>query len=366
MSKALNITVVGAGQGGPAMVAHLMSMGFEATLYELPAFAHNLKPFIKRGGIRCSGEVKGFFKSKMTTNAKEAGSNADLVMVAAKAMGHETIVKNLLPHMKDGSLIAFHTGCFAGLHFYPRFARLKKHVMLAETDFLPYAAIRSGPHSIRLTAIKKELGVGTMPATDTRKAVKVLNTTKILRFRPRKHSVASSLASLNMLYHPPFILLNLAAAENAKDGFYYYRDGISAGVGKVIHAMDAERLAVARKLGAKLPDCVTSMKTWYGAYNVKGKRIDEIILSNPAYSKFCTRSIQEFSIFHEDLLYGLAPTIELGRLLRVPTPMFKMLMNIANLVLETDYMKSGLTLGKLGIAGMTPRKLLRYLQTGRR
>lgn len=366
MARTLRITVAGAGKGGPSMVAHLMSMGFDVRLYELPQFAHKLRPFIRRGGIRCGGEVKGFFKPVMTMDAAEAVADADVVMVAAMAMGHDAIVRNLLPHMKDGSLIAFNTGYYAALRFYPRLRRLRKHVLLAETDILPYLCVRTGPASVRIDGIKKRLGVATIPAADTPAAVRLLNRTRILRFFARRHALEVSLASMNLLFHAPIVLFNLAASENTKGDYVFYRDGVSPGVGKVIHAMDAERIAIGRKLGVKLLDCVRLMKIWYADYKVKGDTIDQVLRSNLAYAKdrFPMPSVREFAVFHQDLTYGLPPVIELGRLLKVPTPTFRMIVDIANLVCQTDYMKAGLNLRKLGIAGMTPAKLLRYLKTG--
>ena len=367
MAQSLRVTVVGSGKGGPSMVAHLMSLGFDVKLYELPEFADKLKPFLRRGGIRCSGEVKGFFKpAAMTTDAKEAVADADIVMVAAMAMGHEVIVHNLLRHMKDGGMMVFNTGYFACLRFWPRFKRLRKKVILAETDILPYLCVRSGPDRVRIDGIKKAVGVATIPAADTPRAVRLLNRTGILRFRPRRHVLEVSLSSLNLLVHAPIVLLNMAASENTKGDYVFYREGVSPGIGKVIHAMDAERLAIGRKLGVRLQDCVRAMKVYYADYKVRGDRIDQILRSNLAYAKdvFPMPSIRDFAVFHQDLVYGLPPVIELGRLLGVPVPTFKMIVDLANLVCETDYMKEGLNLRRLGIAGMTPRRLLRYLKTG--
>jgi len=236
VASELSITVAGAGKGGPSMAAHLMSLGFEVKLYELPAFAHKLKGFIRRGGIQCSGEVKGLFRpAAMTVDAKAAAADADVIMVAAMAMGHDAIVRSLLPHVKDGCLMAFHTGYYAGLRFYPRFSRLRRHVILAETDILPYLCLRTGPHSVRIDGIKKEAGVAAMPASDTRRAVDLLSKTKILRFFPRKHALEVSLSSMNLLFHAPIVLLNLPASENTKGNYVFYRDGVSPGVGRIIH-----------------------------------------------------------------------------------------------------------------------------------
>ncbi len=369
MAKKLNITVVGAGKGGPSMAAHLVSMGFDVTLHEQPAFAHKIKPFIRRGGIRCSGEVKGFFKpAAMTTDAKRAVADADVVMTAAMAMGHDAIAKTILPHMKDGALLAFNTGYYACLRYWPKVRRLKKKVLLAETDILPYLCLRTGPHSVRIDGIKKELGVACIPASDTAEAVRLLNRTKILRFFARKHSLEVSLSSMNLLFHAPIVLFNMAASENTKGNYVFYREGVSPGIGKIIHAMDAERIAVGRKLGVELTDCVKATKRLYDKYNVRGKTIDQCLASNLAYAKdvFPMPSIRDFAVFHQDLAYGLPPIVELGKLLKVATPVTRMIVDIANLVCETDYAREGLNLRKLGIAGMTRGKLLRYLETGRK
>jgi len=367
LPQKLHITVAGAGKGGPSMAAHLVSMGFNVKLYELPEFEHKLKPFIQRGGIECDGEVKGFFTpAAMTTDAEEAVADADIVMVAAMAMGHDAIVRNLLPQTKDGSLVAFNTGYYACLRFHPEFRRLRKRVILAETDILPYLCLRTGPHSVRIDGIKKEVGVAALPASDTPAALKLLRRTKLLRFFPRKHALEVSLSSMNLLFHAPIVLFNMAASENTKGNYVFYRDGVSPGIGRIIHAMDAERIAIGRKLGVKLLDCVAATKRYYADYSVTGDTIDECLRTNLAYAKdvFPMPSIRDFAVFRQDLAYGLPPIVELGRLLKVPTATFRMIVDIANLVCQADYMKEGLTLRKLGIAGMTASTLLRYLRTG--
>jgi opine dehydrogenase len=368
MAKSLKITVAGSGKGGPSMAAHLMSMGFDVTLYEQPQFAFKLDPFRARGGIECDGEVKGFFKPVLTTDAKVAAAEADIVMVCAMAMGHKAIVGNLARHMKDGSLMAFNTGYFAALRFAPTFAKLKRHVILAETDILPYLCVRTGPHSVRIDGIKKELGVAAIPAADTPAAVRLLKQTKILRFFARKHSLEVSLASMNLLFHAPIVLFNMAASENTKGNYVFYREGVSPGIGKIIQAMDDERVALGRALGVKLDNCVKAMKKYYADYGVQGDTIDKILPSNEAYAKdvFPMPSIREFAVFHQDLAYGLPPVIELGKLLKVPTPTFRMIVDVSNLVCETDYMKEGLNLKALGIAGMTKAKLMKFVLTGKR
>jgi hypothetical protein len=109
------------------------------------------------------------------------------------------------------------------------------------------------------------------------------------------------------------------------------------------------------------------MKIYYADYQVRGDRIDEILRSNLAYAKdvFPMPSIKEFAVFHQDLAYGLPPLVELGATLRVPTPTFRLILDLANLICQTDYMKAGLNLRRLHVAGMSAKALLGYLRTGR-
>ena len=366
MPKPLHITVAGSGKGGPSMAAHLMSMGFAVTLYETPEFAFKIKPFIRRGGIECSGEVRGFFKPVLTTDAREAAAEADIVMTACMAMGHDRLVRELLPHMKDGALMAFNTGYFAGTRFRPKFARRRQHVLLAETDVLPYLCLRTGPHSVRIDGIKKEMGAAAIPASDTPEAVRLLNRTRILKFVPAPHVLAVSLANMNQLFHAPIVLFNLAASENTKGDYIFYRDGVSPGIGAIIHAMDAERIEIGRRLGVRLTDCVRATKKYYAGYGARGNRIDQVLRSNRAYAKdvFPMPSVKDFMVFHQDLAYGLPPLVELGGLLKAPTPTFRMILDLSRLVTGVDYAKEGLNLRQLNIAGMSKARLMRYLQRG--
>jgi len=363
------ITVVGAGKGGPSMAAHLISLGFDVVLYEQPDFAEKIQPFVERGGIECSGEVQGFFTPRlMTTDPGTAFAEADLVMVAAMAMGHEAIMRQCLPHVREGALIVFNTGYYAGLRFHPAVRALDRKVILAETDILPYLCVRTGPHSVRIDGIKEEMGAAAIPATDTPAVAERLNKTHILRFKPARHVLEVDLSSMNLLFHAPIVLFNLAACENTKGDFVFYREGVSPGVGKIIHAMDQERIALGRALGIELIDCVAATRMYYADYDVRGDSIDQCLATNLAYAKdvFPMPSIRDFAVFHQDLAYGLPPMIGLGRLLGVPTPTIELIVNVANLVCDADYVREGLGVDRLGIADLDRDELLAYVQTGQR
>ena len=64
---------------------------------------------------------------------------------------------------------------------------------------------------------------------------------------------------------------------------------------------------------------------------------------------------------HEDVGYGLVPMAELGRLAGVATPAMDALIHLAGLALGIDYARDGLTLRRLGLAGLSPADLVRFV-----
>ena len=99
------IAVCGCGTGGATLAAYLTSKGHHVNLYEYPEFAEtSLKPIQDRGGIEVKGSLfNGLFKPNvMTTNAREAVEDMNIVMVVSRAAGHENFVQTLAPVLERG------------------------------------------------------------------------------------------------------------------------------------------------------------------------------------------------------------------------------------------------------------------------
>ena len=68
---------------------------------------------------------------------------------------------------------------------------------------------------------------------------------------------------------------------------------------------------------------------------------------------------------HEDVGYGLVPLAELGTLLGIPTPTIDTLIHLASLAVGVDFKQEGLTLERMGLAGVRPSDLEQFLWEGR-
>jgi len=66
----------------------------------------------------------------------------------------------------------------------------------------------------------------------------------------------------------------------------------------------------------------------------------------------------------EDIPYGLVPMSELGKKLDVRTPIMDSFIEIASVLNQEDYRKTGRTLETLGLDKLNREQILRFVETG--
>ena len=359
VAQKIKIAVLGAGRGGPAMAADLTLKGFEVNLFDLPQFEMSLSGIQERGGIEVTGIIEDFVQLNMVTaNIKEAIENVDLIMLTTAAMGHKAHIDACAPYLKNGQIIVVNTGYFSALRFGNTMRETLKEVTFAEYTLLPYVCRRLGPARVIIDAVKQELPVAAYPAGKTAKVVDVLKAVY-----PQTVAAASvletSFNNLNPIFHPAIALLNAGHAEQTKGEFLFYGEGVTPSVGRIIDAVDEERMAVAEILGIKLPSAMEWMVKLYGKYGARGSSAYEVFQTCEAHKtvRYPMDSIGSFSLFAEDLPYGLVPIVSLGNMLDFPTPTISSIVELSSMATGIDYWSEGTTVEKLGLANLTAQEI---------
>jgi opine dehydrogenase len=337
------------------MVADLTLKGFSVNLFDLPRFDANLAGIRERGGIEVTGVFEDFVTPNLvTTDIETALEDVDLIMLTTAAMGHKAHIDACRPHLKSGQIIVVNTGYFAALRFGHALQERLAEVTFAEYTLLPYVCRRIGPAKVIIDAVKQELPVAAYPAVRTPKVVEVLKAVY-----PQTVAAANvletSFNNLNPIFHPAITLLNAGHAEQTKGDFLFYGQGVTPSVGRIIDAVDAERVAVAQKLGIELPSAMEWMVKLYAKYGANGSHAYEVFQTCEAHStvRYPMDSIGTFSLFAEDLPYGLVPIASLGSMLEVPTPTIDSIIDLSSMATGIDYRSEGTTVTKLGLAGLT-------------
>lgn len=131
--------------------------------------------------------------------------------------------------------------------------------------------------------------------------------------------VETTLSNTNNIIHPPTLLLNTARSDKSDD-YRFYREGMSAAVGRLITAVDNERVQVLRELGYSPVSVDALFRRYYGDTDGNHRSIDRLLMNNPALADAWGPTTLKHRYVSEDIAYGLAPLEHLAHQLGVATP----------------------------------------------
>lgn len=359
--------VLGAGNGGLAMAAHLTLKGLYVRLWNRSP--ERLLPIQRSGYIQLVASAErddlphGQARVEVVTNdVAEAVADARVLMVVVPATGHAEVAGRLAPHLRDGHIIVLNPGRTGGaleaLHVLQQHG-VKADVIVAEAQTLLYASRALNPGQVQIFGIKNSVPVAAIPAYRTPEVVKALSVA-YTEFVPGDNVMKTSMENIGAIFHPAVTVLNAARIESTHGDFEYYIDGITPSVAQILEQIDAERVAVAAAMGFH---CMTAREWLYIAYGASGKTLFEAIRANPGYYGIKAPPIVHHRYITEDVPMSLVPIASLGEMLSVPCPTIKAIIHLANLLHECDYWQTGRTVESMGLAGLSLRELrLRILE----
>ncbi|MBS7648558.1 MAG: NAD/NADP octopine/nopaline dehydrogenase family protein [Candidatus Bathyarchaeia archaeon] len=363
----MNVAVLGAGNGGYAASADLSLAGFKVNLYESKEFEENLKPIIEHGGIEILGSARtGFARlNRVTTSIKEAIEGVDLIMVVVPAFAHKILAKSCAPYLKDQPIVLNpgHTG--GALEFFRELRKegFKGEAKIGETMTLTYICRKPAPAQVKVFHVMKKLLFGVFPSKHTEELYglfKELYPSVV----PASNVLESGLTNLAAMFHPPGMLLNSGWIEFTKGNFKFYYEGITPSVARVVEALDQERLRLMEKLGFE-PIGFTEWYYLQGCTPIRAKSVYEALQAGGPDQYLKAPNSLEHRYVVEELNHGLVPIASIARMLNSPAPNIEALIVIASTISQRDYWKEGLTVEKLGIAGLSLERLEGFLKEGK-
>jgi opine dehydrogenase len=362
-----NIAVLGAGHGGFAAAADLARRGWSVRLQARRE--ETLRPLRAQGGVMCRGVHDGLVPvALLTTDVAEAVSGADLVMLVVPSVAHGPYARALAPHLRPDLPVFVnpgHTG--GGLHFVHELRRAgyRAAVDTCESVTLTYICRRTAPGTVDIFAMVKNLKFAAFPG---RTAPALFDAIKPLypEIVPASSVLETALININAVFHAPGMLMNAGWIEHTGGDFLFYRDGITPAVGRVIAAIDRERLAVAQALGVP---AASFLENFHAAGLTTRAAMESGDISRACAESEPNRTIRsppslDHRYVHEDVGYGLVPFAALGDLAGVETPAIDAMVRLCSDMMGIDYAADGLTLERMGIAGMTPERLRRFVEDG--
>ena len=362
------IAVLGAGNGGCAAAADLTLRGYEVRLFSRSE--STLAPIDKRGGIELveNGQEKFAVPFFVSSHLPPVVSDVDLIIIAVPAVAHDYLAKSLAPYLCDGQRILLTPGHTGGsLHFTNvlRATGAKASFGLCETVTLPYICRMVASARVEIYRRTTNLRYAAFPGQYTESLVK-----EIQQVFPNvvlaENVLETGLSNINAIMHPAGMLGNLGWIEKTGGDFYYYRDGITPAIAAWIEAIDRERLGIVKCLGLnplRFIDIFYSAGLASNEARASGSVYRAISESEPNRT-IKAPSTPDHRYIKEDVGYGLVPMADIARLLGVKTPVMNSLITLASVASRTDYRREGLTLEKMGLAGVRREDLPKILGAG--
>ena len=353
----MRIAVLGGGHGAYAAAADLAEQGHEVRLWRRDAAA--FAPVLKSGAIRLK-DVKGARSVPLalaTTDIGAALRGASLVLIPAPATAQADIARAMAPHLERGQVVFLPPGTF-GAYAMAKISGAHE-VIFAETGTLPYLARKHAADEIAITMRAKRLPVGVFPARRTTEVVKVIAKAYPV-VHPIEDALSAALMNAGPIIHPPLILMNAGPLEHS-ERYDIHKEGTQPAIRSVTDALDNERIALREALGYApyhypLRDHYTSDRWMYGDAH------DRLTESGDWREHIDLRAHR---YMREDVAFGLAFLVSVGRWAGVPTPVAAGLLAIASAALAEDlYRDSPRTLEALQLAQLDRTQMTQLLREG--
>jgi len=373
------IAVLGGGNIGHTIAADLSLGGYEVNFYEHPQFEDAFKTTLEKGIVEIEDQRTGRHElariHKATTDIKAALSDVRLIFVAIPSFGQELFFNTMIPYLKDGQVVFLMTGNFGSLRLRKLLSEKApdRKITIYETSTMPYGTRLSGPASVRvifgfgpwlgtepsfLEAFLKDTPekgrlISAIPAKDTDVALEEFQKLYPL-FSPAKNVLVGAANNVNFIIHPIPAVLNAGRIEYAnlysKEDFYLHREGHTPSVQRVEEVVVDEIAALVTALGGKITTPRTSGKNYFDHAQTH---------PSPAGPKTV-----KHRYIAEDMAYGFVPMSQLGEKLGVAMPLMNALIDIASVMNQEDYRKTGRNLETLGLDKLSKEQIINLVEKG--
>ena len=362
----MKIAVLGSGNGGCAVAADCALHGHDVRLFDFEAFPEQIAAIRAAGAsegvggvIQTTGDVDG--RAVLTYvghDLARAVADTDLVYVVAPTYATQAFGDAYREVVKPGRHVVVCPGTNGGALAFKQALGLEPGdptVVVSETSTLPYACRLTGPARLHVfLKLDDGLFLASLPSGSAEEACDLLGDVYpgVIVYQNVFQTI---LQNGNNVIHPAVSLLNVARIEGP-DGFLFYEEGVTQGVGRLMQAVDQERLAIAEALGTPiLSEPAVGVQQGY----MTEENYDTAYSRAPGFLGIEAQTTLEHRYLTEDVGYGLILLTELAQVAGVATPVMDALITVVSAVLGRDLRQNAQrTLDSLGLGGLGPSELL--------
>jgi opine dehydrogenase len=355
----MNIAVLGSGNGGCAVAFDCAAHGHQVSLFDFEQFPASINAVQNNGGIHCEGELEGFQPVVSAGHEIEkALDGADIIYAVGPAYSTRPFAEACKPYLKHGQIVIVCPSSCGGSVEFKNGAGLDlrdEEIVVAETSTLPYAVRLLEPGKIKIfNKLKGGLFLAAVPAQHSDHVLEQVRDV-YPSMSAARNILQTSLQNGNPVIHPAITLMNVALIERTRGDFDFYHQGVTPAVGRLIEAVDRERIAIGKKLGVDvIPDPELGVLQGY----MTEATYDTGFITAPGFAGVKAQSSLDYRYFNEDVGYGLVFLQNLGEQVGVATPVISAVITLVSRLMNRDYLgEARRTMETLGLSKRSAQEL---------
>ncbi|MEP7456217.1 NAD/NADP octopine/nopaline dehydrogenase family protein [Phyllobacterium sp. SB3] len=355
----MRVGILGAGAIAYGCAAYLADAGHSPVLWS-PS-GNRTRQLAEGEKLVATNAVEGAFTIAVAQNCAAALDKADVVLIALPAYGHKAVMDAAAPHLRPGQpvIISSHTS-FGGLYLSRLLAARGVELPIIVWGTTLVTGRQQDPTSVNVATVRQKVDVATIPASAINEGHALCTALFGDRFVRRDGLMAIALSNLNPQNHLGIALLNLTRMEKGER--WGQGENVTPAVGRLIEALDEERLAIAASFGLSVR---TVREHFSLSFHVPMGSVCDMNreMHRQGRGGFGPTTIESRYIL-EDAPFGLWPTALLGRLAGHLAVLHESGIALYSAAYGRDLIADNDILPVLGLEKLTPEQLQALCRNG--
>lgn len=355
----MKVSILGAGAVGLAYTSLLSRSGHEVII--LSPSSKSKRALSSGQALQATGRVSGAFSPRVAESYKDATDDAEVIIIAIPSTGMRRLIDDLTPCLRPGQVVVISSqSSLSALYLSKRLYEQGVIVPIVAWSTTMATARRTSPLTVSIDTLRSCIDVATLHDTEDGLGLSVCRALFGDVFRPLPDLLAISLSNLNPPIHLANALANFTRIERGE--YWANYDGITTAVGRMIEALDLERLSVAQAYGLKVRTVhehylMTFSGITPGSVSEMAAQVHRRRNGPPGPTSVETRYITE------DVPFGLVPVVQLGHLAGVKLPLHEAGIRVISTLVGRDLVQENDLLAEF-LDGVTVKELRSLLRDG--
>jgi opine dehydrogenase len=305
--------------------------------------------------------IEGTYHVRVAGSCADAVADGDVVLLALPANGHRLALTAAAPHVRPGQpiIISSHAS-FGALYLSKLLAERGVRAPIVAWGTTLTTGRQESPTTVNVATVRQRVDMATVPVSGFDAGYSLCNDLFGDHFVERDGLLAIALSNLNPQNHLAIALLNLTRMERGE--MWGQGENVTAAVGRLIEALDRERLAIAEAFGLRVK---TVQEHFSLSFHVPLASVSEMNqeMHRQGRGGFGPRTAESRYVL-EDVPFGLLPTVVLGRLANRLATLHEAGFALFSAAYGRDFSQDNDLLPELGLERLSAAELQRLARAG--